>query len=178
MAWCRTLSQVSATHLKSCRWYLRMPDLQRIYRDLTTWKDTVIVTTATKILIHIMVCWLFTVKPLSEPMVYCQLDTWNKHQWNFNRNWIFFTEENTFESVACNMMAILFLLLCDKPVLQYSIPFPSFIYFMHFVYFIGRTGPKAVTWTYYDILLVRFCGIHLRSENNFIASDVATILLN
>ena len=46
-------------------------------------------------------------KPLSGPMLeYCQLDPWNKLQWNVNRNSNIFIHENAFESVVCEMTSI------------------------------------------------------------------------
>ena len=47
-----------------------------------------------------MACRLFGAKPLPEPMlVYCQLASW-MFQWNLNRNFIIFTEENAFENIV------------------------------------------------------------------------------
>ena len=69
-----------------------------------------------------MACRLIGAKPLSEPMLeYCWLDPWNKLQWNFNRNSESFIQENVFESVVCEMAAILSRPQCVKIwALEYS----------------------------------------------------------
>ena len=52
--------------------------------------------------IKIMVCHLFSVKPLSIPMLeHCWLDLRNKLQGNFNPNSNIFIEEKMFENVVC-----------------------------------------------------------------------------
>ena len=53
-----------------------------------------------------MACRLAGAKPLSEPMLkYSTLGS--KLQWNINRNLHIFIQENTFESVVCEMVSIL-----------------------------------------------------------------------
>ena len=55
-----------------------------------------------------MACRLVGTKPLSEPMLeYFHLTLRNILQWNFNRNSDIFIQENAFESVICEMAAIL-----------------------------------------------------------------------
>ena len=57
--------------------------------------------------IQIMACRLFDAKPLSKPMLgYCQLDPWNKLQWNFNQNTNIFIQENAYENVVCETAAM------------------------------------------------------------------------
>ena len=59
-------------------------------------------------LVQIMACRLFGAKPLPEPMLdYCQLDTWNKFQWNLNQNTKFFIHENASVNIVCKKAAIL-----------------------------------------------------------------------
>ena len=38
----------------------------------------------------------------------------NKHQWNFNQNYNIFFQENAFESVVCEVAAILYRPQCVK----------------------------------------------------------------
>ena len=40
-------------------------------------------------------------------VAYCQLDPWNKIQWNSNQNTKFIIRENVFENVVCEMAATL-----------------------------------------------------------------------
>ena len=62
-----------------------------------------------------MACRLDGAKPLSEPMLeYFNWTLWNKFQWNFNRNSNIFIHENEFESVVCEMAAILSRPQCVK----------------------------------------------------------------
>ena len=51
---------------------------------------------------------LLDAKPLSQPMLeYSQLELLgNKLQWSFNRNLNIFIQENAFENVVCEIMAI------------------------------------------------------------------------
>ena len=50
-------------------------------------------------LVQVMVPHLFGANPLPEPiLVYCQLDPWNKFQWNLNRNSIISIQENAFDN--------------------------------------------------------------------------------
>ena len=59
-----------------------------------------------------MVCRLFGAKPLPEPVLaYCQLDS--------NRNSIIFIHENAFETVVCEMAAILSRPQCVKPIYRW-----------------------------------------------------------
>ena len=55
-----------------------------------------------------MACCVVDAKPLSEPM--CNIVNWtprNKLQWTFNRNSNIVIQENTFESVICELTAML-----------------------------------------------------------------------
>ena len=56
-----------------------------------------------------MACRLCGAKPLPEPMLaYCQLDPWEQFQWNSNWNEKEnFILQNAFQSVVCEMTAIL-----------------------------------------------------------------------
>ena len=55
-----------------------------------------------------MACRLFGTKPLSKPMLeYCHLDPRNKLHWNPKKNSNIFIQENAFESIVCEMTAIL-----------------------------------------------------------------------
>ena len=55
-----------------------------------------------------MACCLFGAKQLSEPMLeFWQLDLKNKLPWNFKPNSNIFVQENTFEYVVCENVAIL-----------------------------------------------------------------------
>ena len=59
-------------------------------------------------LIEIMACRLFGTQPLSQPMLgYCQLDPCEQIRWNFNQNTQLFIQENAYENIICEMMAIL-----------------------------------------------------------------------
>ena len=54
-----------------------------------------------------MACRLVGAKPLSETMLeYCQLDSWEQSQRNFNWNSNIFIQENAFENVVCEMASI------------------------------------------------------------------------
>ena len=54
-----------------------------------------------------MACHLFGAKPLPEPVVtYCQLDHWEQISVKFNWNFKLFIQENAFEYVICEMMAM------------------------------------------------------------------------
>ena len=54
-----------------------------------------------------MACRLDDAKPLSEPMLeYCELDP-KEQTWNLNRKSNIFLQENAFESVVCETVAIL-----------------------------------------------------------------------
>ena len=56
----------------------------------------------------IMACRLVGAKPLSKPMRgYCFWTIRNKLQWNFNRNSYILIQENAFENVVCDMVAIM-----------------------------------------------------------------------
>ena len=58
---------------------------------------------------------LIGARPLSEPMLeYLQLDPWKNIQWNFNRNWYIFIQENAFENVVRKMAAILYRPQCGN----------------------------------------------------------------
>ena len=58
-------------------------------------------------LVQIMAWRLDGAKPLSEPLLeYCCWTLGNKLQWNFNRNWNIFFQENAFENVVCRMASI------------------------------------------------------------------------
>ena len=62
-----------------------------------------------------MACRLPGPKPLSEPMLgYCELDPWNKLQWNLNRNLYIFIQETAFENVVWKMASILSRPRCVK----------------------------------------------------------------
>ena len=55
-----------------------------------------------------MACRLFGTKPLPEPKLpYCQLDPKDQIQWNSNQNSYIFIDENVFENVVCEIVAIL-----------------------------------------------------------------------
>ena len=59
-------------------------------------------------LVQVLACRLFGAKPLSEPMLtYCQLGPWEQTSGNSNRNTKLFIHENAFETVVCEMAAIL-----------------------------------------------------------------------
>ena len=59
-------------------------------------------------LVQIIACRLFDAKPLSKSMLgYCQLNTMNKLQWNFNQNTKIFIHKKAYENIACEMAAIL-----------------------------------------------------------------------
>ena len=58
-------------------------------------------------LVQIMACRLFSVKPLSKPMLgYCQLDHLEQTSWNVDQNTTLFIHENTYENIVCEMTAI------------------------------------------------------------------------
>ena len=62
-----------------------------------------------------MACRLIGAKPLSEQMLdYLNWTLRNKLQWNLNRNFNIFIQENAFESVVCETAAILSRLQCVK----------------------------------------------------------------
>ena len=68
-----------------------------------------------------MSCRLAGAKPLSENQCW-NIVNWtlrNKLQWNVNKNFNIFIEENTFESVVCEMAAILSRPQCAKVFLFY-----------------------------------------------------------
>ena len=46
-------------------------------------------------------------KPLSESMLECWFNPWEKLQWSLKRNLNIFIQENTFENVVWKMAAIL-----------------------------------------------------------------------
>ena len=55
-----------------------------------------------------MACRLFGAKPLPEPtLTYCQPALRNKLQWNWNPNTNIFIQENVYENVVGEMVAIL-----------------------------------------------------------------------
>ena len=55
-----------------------------------------------------MACRLTGAKPLFKPMLgYCQMDTYEQIQWKFNQNIKLFVHENAFESIVCEIVAIL-----------------------------------------------------------------------
>ena len=55
-----------------------------------------------------MACRLIGARPLSEPMFdYCQLDPWEHISMKINQNTAIFIEENTRETVVCEMASIL-----------------------------------------------------------------------
>ena len=59
-------------------------------------------------MILVMACRLAGAKPLFEPMLqYSQLAPRNKLQLNFDKNSNIFVQENAFESVVCEVAAIL-----------------------------------------------------------------------
>ena len=59
-------------------------------------------------LIQVMACYLFGAEPLPELMLtFVNKTIRNKLHWNLNQNTIFFTDENAFEKVICEMEAIL-----------------------------------------------------------------------
>ena len=56
-----------------------------------------------------MACCLFSTKPFPEPiMVDCQLDAWNKFQWNLDWNFIIFFQENDSIMSSATIVAISF----------------------------------------------------------------------
>ena len=56
-----------------------------------------------------MACCLFSTKPFPEPiLVYCQLDAWNKFQWNLDWNFIIFFQENDSIMSSATIVAISF----------------------------------------------------------------------
>ena len=61
-----------------------------------------------------MACRLVGAKPLSEPMPIVNWALMNKLQWNFSQNSNIFIQENAFESVVCEMAAILSRPQCVK----------------------------------------------------------------
>ena len=59
-------------------------------------------------LVQIMACRLFGAKPLSKPMLgYCQLEIWNRSQWNFYQNTKLSIHKNTSANTVCEMEVIL-----------------------------------------------------------------------
>ena len=62
-----------------------------------------------------MACHLVGAKLLSEPVLdYCKLDL--NFQWNFNKNSYIFIKENAFETVVCEVAAILSRLQCVQHI--------------------------------------------------------------
>ena len=60
---------------------------------------------------------LYRTKPLPKPVLtYCQLDSKNKLQWNFNQNTNIFIQENIFE-IICEMSPIVLRPQCIKLLL-------------------------------------------------------------
>ena len=57
---------------------------------------------------QIMACRLFGAMPSSKPILsYCQLDPYEQTSMNFNQNATFFINENAYENIVCEMVAIL-----------------------------------------------------------------------
>ena len=62
-----------------------------------------------------MACRLVGAKPLSEPMLLILLiEPLGTNQWNFNRNYNIFSQENAYEYVVWKMAAILSRPQCVK----------------------------------------------------------------
>ena len=58
--------------------------------------------------VQVMACCLSGAKPLPEPMLQnCQLDTWEQTLMKFESKYEIFFEENVFETIICEMTAIL-----------------------------------------------------------------------
>ena len=99
-------SQIS---LGSINWFILTSNKPKLVNKL---KASVAYVLTMPSLVQIMV----KAKPLSDPrpshyLIWCwNIVNWtlgNKSKWNFNQNLYIFIDENAFENVACEMMAIL-----------------------------------------------------------------------
>ena len=86
-------------------------------------------------LFQIIICCLFSPKPLSEPMMIYQLDLSNKTLWHSNKNTKIFKQEYEFQNIICKTAAIFSKYQCIKSC-----------YMQHGKHDVRCQGPLLLTW--------------------------------